>query len=43
LEKIHLILKRPKAPGSLEIWWGRRSGGGIFVEMGVQGGGRDVE
>jgi hypothetical protein len=39
-EKIHLTLKIAEAPGSLDIWWFRVSGGGnILVET---GGGEDI-
>jgi hypothetical protein len=36
---MHLTLNRLEAPGSLEVWLGRRVGGGdILVETGVWGG-----
>jgi hypothetical protein len=34
---MHLTLKRPEAPGSLEVWWG--GGGGDILWRQGQGGG----
>jgi hypothetical protein len=38
-EKMHLTLKRLKAPGSLEVWWGGGEIGDILVETGGWRGG----